>query len=470
MTKNLLLSTDVYKMGHHDFYPNNTTKIYSYLTARSDKKINELVFFGLQYYIKEYLMRIITKEDVEEFCELKQEIVGSIGGIKESLLKLVALGYLPLEIKAVPEGTIIPCKNVIMTITNTHPDFAWLVGFFESLLLKLWAPITVASFSHKLKNVVNTFASKTCDNFDMTRFQIHDFGFRGCSAEETAAILGASHLLNFYGTDTVPAIKFHKDYYNGISPIGLSVPATEHSVACAYKQECEFEYFEAMLNICPTGIVSIVSDTYNLWNVLTDFASRLKSRIMTREGKVVFRPDSGDPELIICGDSLAPSGTNEFKGALQLLWEQFGGTINSKGYKVLDPHVGLIYGDGIYFERFERILQKMKDMGFASSNIVFGIGGLLLQQHSRDDMGFAIKATYCVVNGEERELMKDPITDHKKKSLKGLMGLFLEDGKYVTKDELTWDQEKTGLLQTVFKDGELLIETNLQEIRERCGF
>lgn len=469
MTKNLLLSTDVYKTGHLEQYAPGTTKIYSYLTARSDKKIDNTVFFGLQYYLKEYLTRQITKEDVDEFCELKKEIIGNIGEAKNKLMRLVDMGYLPLKIKAVPEGTIVPCKNVLLTVTNTHPEFYWLVGFLESLLLKLWAPITVASFSKKLRNVVDKFAQETCDNFDMTKFQIHDFGFRGTSSEESASILGASHLLNFYGTDTIPAVHFLKTYYYATPPVGLSVPATEHSVMCSYSQEEELQGFERMLEIYPNGIVSIVSDTYNLWNVLTNFVDILKDKIMERDGKVVFRPDSGNPELIICGNS-ASSDENERKGALRLLWEKFGGTINSKGYKVLNPHVGLIYGDGIYYERFERILQAMKEMGFASSNIVFGIGGLLLQQHSRDDMGFAIKATYSEINGHPRELMKNPITDHNKKSLKGLMGLFYENGQYITKDQLTWAQEDTGLLETIFEDGKIVKETNLEEVRSRSGF
>lgn len=466
MNNNLLLCTDVYKMGHMDQYPEGTTKVYSYLTARSGKSIDETVFFGLQYYLKEYLTRRITADDVEEFLSYKRAILGNEGDSREKLMGLVRLGYLPIEIKAVPEGLVMPVKNVLLTVTNTHPDFAWVVGFFESLLLKLWSPITVASFSRKLRLLCQRYALDTCDNQDHLSFQVHDFGYRGVSSEETAMIAGAAHLVNFMGSDTILGMKFLREYYAAENPVALSVPATEHSVMCAYTEACEFNAFERMLDLYPSGFVSIVSDTYNLWNVLADFVPRLKSRILERDGRVVFRPDSGDPQKIICGNNGAAVGTPEYLGALEILWKEFGGTVNSKGYRVLNPKVGLIYGDGIFYERFDQILAGMRANGFASSNLVVGIGGLLLQQHSRDEQGFAVKATYCEVNGESRDLQKDPVTDHSKKSLKGRMGLFVnEGGSFVTVDELTAEQEQGGLLTPVFRDGQILHPTSLADIR-----
>lgn len=472
MNKNLLLCTDVYKLGHMQQYPEGTNKVYSYLTARSDKEIPYTVFFGLQYYLKEYLMTPVTHADVEEAIKYRTQILGPCpDDVIQKWKKLADLGYIPLEIKAVEEGTVMPCKNVLMTVTNTHDDFYWLVGYAESLLLKVWNTITVASYSKKLHNLTKKFTDETSDSGFLLPFMVHDFGYRGVSSEETAALSGAAHLVNFLGTDTIPAVKFINQYYTPTTdgPIGLSVPASEHSVMCAFGKENEFEAFANMLALYPTGIVSIVSDTYNLWNVLTNFASQLKTQINTRDGKVVFRPDSGDPELIICGNPDAPSGTPEFKGAVRLLDEMFGSTKNSKGYKELNPKVGLIYGDGMYYERYERILNKLKEMGYANTNLVIGVGGLLLQQHSRDDQGFAFKATYCEINGKPREIVKDPITDHGKKSHKGLMMLTQKNGVYMTHDQVTPKQEKEGLLTTVFKDGKLLRDFSIEQVRERAN-
>ena len=472
--ENIFLATDVYKMGHMEQYPKGTTKVYSYLTARNDKVLPKVVFFGLQYYLKKYLSVVPTQAMVDEFLQYRKEILGMEApqSIVDKLNSLVQLGYIPLEIKAVDEGTVLPVKNALMTITNTHPDFYWCVGFFESLLLKVWNTCTVASYDLKLKELCKKFSTETCDNDGHLPFQIHDFGYRGCSSEETAGLSGAAHLINFLGTDTVPAIKLIKEYYDGSTgPIGLSVPATEHSVMCAFGESNEFEAFTNLLELYPTGIVSVVSDTYNLWNVLNSFTDRLKDKILARNGKIVFRPDSGDPEKIICGDPTAPVGSPEYQGALRILAEKFGTTTNAKGYKLLNDKVGLIYGDGMYFERVERIFANLREMGFATSNVVFGIGGLLLQQHSRDEQGFAIKATYAEVNGKVRELLKDPVTDPGKKSHKGLAQLYWDvaDSRYKTKDQCTWGEEASGCLTTVFKDGNITKKVTFDQIRKRVS-
>ena len=468
MNNNLLLCLDSYKLGHMTMYPEGTTKIYSYLCARSTKKESQALFFGLQYYIKEYLSKGVSKADADEFLEYRKNILGNNpDDVVQKVYALAELGYLPISIKAVPEGTVLDNKNVLATVTNTHPDFAWVVGFFESLLLKVWNTTTVATKSLKFKRLVTDFAKRTSDSDFLLPFQVHDFGYRGCSSEETAALSGSAHLINFLGTDTVPAVKLARDNYNAQEPVGLSVPATEHSVMCAYKKENEIDAFRRVLELNPEGIVSIVSDTYDLWNVLENFTDELRSEILNRpEGsKTVFRPDSGDPKLIICGDPSAPVGSPQNKGTIRLLDEKFGSTINSKGFRELNPKIGMIYGDAMFYERFQDVLSTLEDMGYASTNLVIGIGGLLLQQNNRDDLGFAFKATFAVVNGEERELFKDPITDKKKRSHKGRMKLVQQDGKFITIDQVSEAEEATGLLEEVFRDGKLIKEISFDEIK-----
>ncbi len=467
MNKNILLMTDVYKCGHLQQYKPGTNKIYSYLIARSDKKIPYTCFFGLQILMQEYLTQPITQEMVYEFLKIRSELLGPNPiDIIEKMNSLAKLGYLPLKIKAVEEGIVMPVKNVLMTITNTLPEFYWVVGFFESLILKVWNTTTVASYSMKLKKLVDKYNLNTTGSTAFSDWQVHDFGYRGCSSEETAAMSGAAHLINFRGTDTIPAVKLLKDIYSATGLIGSSVPASEHSVMCSFGRENELDAFKNMLSLYPSGIVSIVSDTYNLWNVLTNFTDILREDILSRDGKVVFRPDSGNPEKILCGDKLASKGSPQFKGALKILDEKFGSTINKQGFKELNPKVGLIYGDGMYFERVEKILNNLQEMGYATTNIIFGIGGLLLQNHSRDDMGFAIKATYSEVNGISQELEKDPITDSKKKSHKGLIQLIKKNNEFITIDQQ--QTEDGGLLQTVFENGKIIKSYTLNQIRENA--
>lgn len=471
--KNVLTSCDVYKMSHCRFYPEGTTQIYSYLCARSSKKYDKAVFFGLQYYLQEYLSRPILRAHVEEFLELYKDILGAAPeDVQHKFHSLAELGYWPVKIKAVKEGTVVDNNNVLMTMTNTHKDFAWTVGFLETLLLKIWAPITVATHSKRYKTLVESYAQVSSDDDFLIPFLIHDFGARGVSSEESAAICGAAHLVNFCGTDTVQAVKLLKEHYKAEGLIGASVPASEHSVMCAYGREHEIEAFRMMLKKNPTGLVSIVSDTYDFFNVITNMVEELRPEIEGRDGKLVFRPDSGDPKKILCGDPTAPEGTPEYKGAIRILDEKFGSTVNSKGYKVLNPKVGLIYGDGMYYERAQDILQTMISMGYASTNLVMGIGGLLLQQHNRDDLGFAFKATFAVVNGEERILFKDPKTDSTKKSHRGRMVLTTDvaTGKFSTVDEVTERIESfIGFLEPVFQDGVLLRQQTLADIRERSN-
>lgn len=468
---NPLLCTDVYKMGHAEQYRPGTNRIYSYLQARSAKSLPYTVFFGLQYYLKHYLCRQITHDDVAEFFKYRKMILGTdpTDDLQEKFRKLAQRGRFSLDIKAVPEGTVMPTGNVLMTITNTDPDAAWQVGFVESLLLKVWNTTTVASYSHKLFQLVLKAARDTCDDLGHLPFQVHDFGYRGVSSEETACLSGAAHLVNFLGSDTVPAVAMLDKYYHAEQPIGVSVPASEHSVMCSFGRDGELEAFRHMLKTYPSGFVSIVSDTYNLWNVLTNFTQELRSEILARNGRVVFRPDSGNPEHILCGDPEAPANTPEGKGVFRLLDEQFGSDVNSKGYRVLNPKIGVIYGDGFFYERFRDVLGRMAGMGYASSNLVVGIGGLLLQRHNRDDQGFALKATYTEVDGKPQEIQKDPVTDHGKKSHKGLIRLDREGMIYTTRDQVSRDEEQRGELVRVYRDGELLKQYTLQEIRARVA-
>lgn len=471
LPRNIFMSTDVYKLEHCIQYQPGITKVYSHLIARSGKKIPFTVFYGLQYYLKEYLSIKPTKEMVDELFEIRKGILGTDPSedMKKKFYGLVELGYIPLEIKAVPEGTVMQTKNVLMTMTNTHPDYYWVVGFFESLLLKVWGTTTVASYSKLLKNIIQTYNSETCDNNELVPFQVHDFGFRSGMAEESSMLGGSAHLVNFLGTDTVPAVRMLKNIYKSEGPIGLSVPASEHSIMCSFGRENELDAFKHMLKTYPTGIVSIVSDTYNLWNVLENFTEELRTEIESRDGKLVYRPDSGDPLKIICGDPDAKLGSPEREGALAILDRKFGHTINSKGYKELNPKVGLIYGDGIYLERMKTILETLKEQGWSSNNIVFGIGGILITSHSRDDQGFAVKATYVEKDGKGEEIEKDPITDPGKKSLKGLLRLTKENGVYITKDQCSHEEERSGLLIPVFKDGIVLKEYTLDEVRKNSN-
>lgn len=467
--ENSLLATDVYKLGHMEFYPEGTTEIYSYLIARSAKKFDAVLWFGLQAFIKGLLLEPITRAHVDEFLMYRKMILGSNPpGVEKKIRALADLGYWPVSIKAAPEGSVIGVRNVLMTIRNTHPDFAWAVGFLESYLLKVWNTTTVATSSLGFRRLFERYAEETSSAPGMVPFQVHDFGYRGCSSEETAALSGMAHLVSFLGTDTVLAVKAARELYGASEPVGLSVPATEHSVMCAFGREHEIDAFRRMLAQNPSGIVSIVSDTYHLWNVLTNFAPKLKDEIMARDGKVVFRPDSGEPKLILCGDPAAQPGSPAHKGVIRLLDEVFGSTVNQKGYRELSPKVGVIYGDGMYFARIADILGTVKEMGYATTNLVIGVGGILLQQHNRDDLGFAIKATFAVVNGEERELFKDPVTDPGKRSHKGLMRLDrVSDGTYVTTDRVSEAEEKQGLLQEVYRDGKILKTWTFDEVRAR---
>lgn len=459
---NPLLATDVYKMGHMEQYVPGTDRVYSYLCARSDRYYKDLVFFGLQYYMMKYLQPV-THLQAEEFLDYRKRILGfSSTEITDKVMALADLKYWPLRIKAIPEGTVLPVKNALFTIESTLPEFYWAVGFVESMLLKVWYPCTVATNVYKYWQAVRRHLNATVEDDKINNyadFMVHDFGYRSDSSEESAAISGAAHLIMFKGSDTVQALSLLDTYYNAKSSdeaTMLSVPASEHSVMCSYGMDNELQAYTRLLDLYPSGIVSIVSDTYDIYRVCTEYLTHLHDKIESRAGCVVIRPDSGNPPDIICGDPTAPEGSPQQLGVLRLLEQKFGSTVNSKGYKVLNPKIGLIYGDGMYFERYENTLLRMREMNFAASNLVVGIGGIL-RQGTRDTLGMALKATEVSVNGSARDIMKSPITDPGKKSHTGRLQVYRDhDNVICTRDQATLEQENNSLLKLVFENGKMI--------------
>jgi nicotinamide phosphoribosyltransferase len=479
---NPLLLTDGYKVDHRRQYPTGTTLVYSNWTPRKSRieGIDEVVFFGLQYFIKKYIMHDFEMyffkqpktEVVQKYARRINNYLGENQVGTKHLEDLHDLGYVPMVFKALPEGASVPTRVPMFTMYNTIPEFFWLTNYFETLLSAvIWLPCNSATIAKQYRIVLNKYANETSSIPEFVDWQGHDFSMRGMGGIEAAVTSAAGHLLSFTGTDTIPAIEFLEEYYNANSDkelIGGSVAATEHSVMCMGTTEGEYETFERLITeIYPKGIVSIVSDTWDLWKVLTDYLPRLKNEIIKRDGKVVVRPDSGDPVDIICGN---PNGKTEQekKGVIELLWDVFGGTTNSKGYKELIPQIGAIYGDSITIDRATQICERLKSKGFASTNVVLGVGSFTYQYNTRDTFGFAMKATYGEVNGEGREIFKDPITDDgTKKSAKGLMKIVLENSKYKLLDQVSWNEEKQGELREVFRDGKLLIDHSLSDIRKQ---
>lgn len=530
MKINPLLLADFYKVAHYAQYPKGTKFVYSNFTARKSRLegVDSVVFFGLQYFLKEYLQNYFNENFFKQkrnkaVLEYKRILDCSLGDDTidmEHIYALYDLGYLPLEIRALPEGTSVPIRVPMLTIINTKPEFYWLTNYIESIMSAiLWQPITSATIAKRYRSVLDDWAEKTSDIPEFVDWQGHDFSFRGMGGLEAAMISGAGHLLSFTGTDTIPAIWFLEKFYDANVEkelVGGSVAATEHSVMSAAGHGNEFELFERLITeIYPKGIVSVVSDTWNLWEVLTDYLPRLKDKILSRDGKLVIRPDSGDPVDIICGTAqnikrfdtienakgyyqnnvgyadhnkfriddkyfqVLPHRGEEFKyneiehdcickGVIELLWDTFGGTVNSKGYKQLDPHIGAIYGDSITIERANEICKRLEAKGFASTNIVFGIGSFTYQYNTRDTFGMAMKATWVNVNGEGREIFKDPVTDDgTKKSAKGLIKVKRnEKGKLELIDQVSYDEAIYDTeLELVFQNGKIVKEFSLQEIR-----
>jgi nicotinamide phosphoribosyltransferase len=549
------LAVDSYKLNHKAMYPKGTTKIYSNMTPRSGKIIENIipydvydgkvVHFGLQGLIKhlvglfeENFFNVPFSKAIQDYGTAIAPFTGEMKDTSgfEALHKL---GYLPIEIRGLSEGTIVPYKVPTFTIKNTHPDFAWLTNYVETYFSnEYWKPATVATIARYYRKMFEKFAEETGVPPEFVDWQGHDFSCRGMSGMMDSAVSGSGHLTSFTGSDTVIAAEWLKYAYNGSETfIAASVPATEHSVSSANimynmevhgvdRAEAEYMFFtDYITKIVPNGIASYVADTYDYWTVITDIAARAKEQILNRgadvfgNSKVVFRPDTGNPVEVVCGldyldfddAQLYDGDIDEFlceqhcdetvikmggkyyelkvesdswgyfewstgkeipehivKGSIECLWDTFGGTINEKGYKVLNPKVGLIYGDSITPERAWNILTGLKKKGFATGCIVFGIGSFTYQYITRDTLGWAIKATYLECNGKKINLYKDPKTgDGTKKSAKGLLQVYKNKvtGDYVLQDQVTEGQEQCGYLQLIWAEGDFGVETDLVTIR-----
>ena len=495
MLSNALLAIDFYKVDHRRQYPAGTTEIYSNFTPRYVKKChsilpdfdNQIVVFGIQAFIQEFLINHFhygffarnCHEVIGQYKDLIQTALGIEDFDVSHLYELHDLGYLPIRIKAINEGFRVPIGIPVLSIVNTLPQFFWLTNYLETILsASLWKPMTSATIAFEFKRLLTKYARLTGGDESFVPFQAHDFSFRGMSGLEDAMMSGAAHLTSFYGTDCVPSIDLLNRLYDAsatVSCVGTSVPATEHSVMCCDGKDGEFATIKRLITeVYPEGIVSVVSDSYNLWHTLTVYLPSLYKEINERQGKLVIRPDSGNPVDIICGDINAPQGTPANTGALRLLWDLFGGRINDRGYRELNPKIGLIYGDAITVERAALMLKIMEEMKFASTNIVFGVGSYTYQYVTRDTFGFAMKATSAVINGERKAIFKDPQTASKnnpKKSARGLLhvGLDMENGRFTLADDVSEAFEKEGYLETVFEDGILINGVDLAQIRHNLN-
>uniref|UniRef100_A0AAU8GFB5 Nicotinamide phosphoribosyltransferase n=1 Tax=Salmonella phage vB_SEnST11_KE23 TaxID=3161174 RepID=A0AAU8GFB5_9CAUD len=558
MLKNQLpiLMADWYKPSHISMYNKKSEIVQDNMTPRSTKYFthfsdedHRVMFAGLQGFIKWFLIDFFNDEF---FSKPKDVVIGKFKRVCDTAIgpdmvetwgfeKLHDLGYLPLEIRALPEGTLSPVQVPMFTIQNTHPDFYWLPNYLESVISsETWKTITTATIFWQYRKLSEKWASETCDNNLHVPFQNHCFAFRGESGIHDAAQSEFGHLINSMGTDTIPAILYAEAYYGMEDKfVAGSIPASEHSVATTnigfivarlqgenpglsldvarFLAEVEF-LKHYITEIFPKGFVSYVADSYDFWAIITKAAAILKDDIMARDGRVVFRPDSGIPEHIIAGyrclgefDDWSDAHTalqddsnsevakiegkyhrilvddednaffdfqesgledHEVKGAVECLWEIFGGEVNSKGYKVLDGHVGLIYGDSITVARAKDIFERLKDRGFASSNIVFGVGSYTTQYTTRDSLGMAVKATGAVIDGKQIMVVKEPKTDMGKKSAKGFLKVVRDENndlKLVDNLEVDDVQSADNELRRVFYNGKLMIDEDLTTIRERAA-
>ncbi len=554
-----LTSIDSYKTAHPDQYPEGTTKVYSNFTPRSLKHLPvprqcgtiRVVWFGLQAFLND-LQSVWQKtffdrpkdEVVAEFMELVGPFCGPRGFNQSRIEWLHDLGYLPIEIKSLPEGTLVPASVPVLTITNTLPEAYWLPNFLETWLsADLWKPSTAATISYTYRKIIDHYAELTGGNKDFVMWQGHDFSSRGMSGIQDAARTGAGHLLSFAGTDNVTAVQLVNDAYHGKETfVGGSVPATEHATMTSsilveaerlrqtgvdednVMTQAELNVIKRLVTeVYPSGVVSVVSDSFDFWKVITEIAPTLKNEILDRVpdqlglAKVVFRPDSGDPVKIICGHKYKVvediddtyemiSASNEgyevvynkmdekyyefetyddgwstsvdfkelqwyeVKGAIECLWDTFGGTTNEKGFKTLNQRVGLIYGDSITLDRCDEILKLLAEKGFASDNVVFGIGSFTFQYNTRDTLGFAMKATYVEVDGKPYSIFKDPKTDNgTKKSAKGLLQVVQDGDTLKVNQDVTWEEEKRSLLRTVYLDGKITVSETFADVRSRLG-
>jgi len=466
--ENILLLADAYKYSHHKLYYPGTSTIYSYLESRGGQ-FNETVFFGLQYFLKHYLEGVvITKEKIDEAAEFLPQVFGRDDVFDRSKFDYILNKYggkLPVRIKAVPEGTVVPVNNVLMTIENTDPECFWLSNFLETLLMQVWYPNTVSTLSREIRKVVTSYFKDTASSSlqDNVDFVLNDFGFRGASSVESAGIGGAAHLINFRGSDTIIGSMLAKNYYDAQQVYGLSVPATEHSVCTLLGEEGELDVFRHVLKTFPTGIVACVSDSFDIFRACSDYwGEELKELVLSRDGVLVIRPDSGDPIFTLLK-------------VFAILMNKFGYTINDKGYKVLPPQVRVLQGDGVNIDTIRFIYSALKVNGISAENLVLGMGGALLQKVDRDTQKFAFKCSYAEVNGQPVDVQKHPVeldshgqlVQSFKKSKAGKLKLIWKDDSFQTVRQENEPGFEDKMI-TVFENGEITNTSRFEEIRERA--
>lgn len=458
MRTSIILNTDSYKASHFLQYPEGTEFIHSYIESRGGKW-NKTLFFGLQAFIKEYLLTPVTIEDVTEAAEFFAAHGEPFN--EKGWRRLIEKhnGFLPLKIKAVPEGTKVDTRNVLVSVINTDPEFYWVTSYIETALLRaVWYPTTVATQSYMIKQLIKQYLEDTGDVAGLS-FKLHDFGARGVSSLESAGIGGAAHLVNFMGTDNVSGVLFAKRYYNA-GMAGYSIPAAEHSTMTIMGREGETAQFKRMLDQFgkPGALLACVADSYNLYDAIKVWGTELKQAVIDSGATVVIRPDSGNPIDV------------SLKAVIELD-RYFGSTVNDKGYRVLNT-VRVIYGDGINYESIDWILANLKVNGYSADNIAFGMGGALLQQINRDTQKFAMKASAAMINGKWVDVFKDPITDICKRSKKGVLALYRskEDGSYLTaREEKTFDSEWESMLKLVYENGKLIEDVSFDEVRKEAN-
>ncbi len=458
MNTNLILNTDSYKASHYLQYPPQTSHVSCYIESRGGD-YDQLVFFGLQAFIKEYLTKPLTQEDIDQ----AEEIITAHGlpfnrqGWEYILQK--HHGYLPLAIEAISEGAVIPTQNVLLQIVNTDPQCFWLPSYIETALLRgIWYPTTVATISWQVKQIIAQALEKTADNLDSLPFKLHDFGARGASSYETSALGGAAHLINFLGTDTLAGIVAARKYYH--EPLaGFSIPAAEHSTIISWGAAREVDAYENMLQqFAGSGkLVAVVSDSYNLWHAITEiWGNQLKERVINNGGTIVIRPDSGNPVDVVCQ-------------TIEMLMQKFGYLVNSKGYRQLPDYLRVIQGDGISPHSIKLILEAMTAQGLSAENIAFGMGGGLLQKVHRDSLQFAMKASAIKINNAWHDIFKAPITDSGKTSKKGRLALIKNQNNQYQTLRIEELENYSNQLRLVFKNGKLLIDDSFETIRLRAG-
>lgn len=457
---NPILNTDSYKTSHYLQYPPDTTRVFCYVESRGGVW-DRMLFFGLQAVLKREFLRPVTRAHVEEARDLLA--AHGLPFNERGWLRLIEKhgGLFPLEIRAAPEGSVLPVHNAMMSVVNTDPEFFWLPSYAETALLRVWYPITVATVSWQVRQSIKAALEKTADNPEAELpFKLHDFGARGVSSYDSAALGGLAHLVNFKGTDTLAALLAARDFYH--EPLaGFSIPAAEHGTITAWGREREVDAYANMVAQFgkPGKIFACVSDSYDIFAAVDHlWGEVLREKVIASGATLVVRPDSGDPVEIVAK-------------TLELLGARFGVDVNSKGYKVL-RHVRVIQGDGVNPESIKAMLARVVADGFSAENVAFGMGGALLQRLDRDTQKFAYKASAAEIGGAWRDVYKDPVTDHGKRSKRGLLGL-VNDGGYrtVAVDASRFEPLGGGVnvLRPVYRDGELLIDEPLAVIRKRAA-